>query len=47
MRLQFYKYHGTGNDFILIDNRQNEVRLTKGANQFFVPQTIWELEQMD
>ncbi len=29
MRLRFYKYHGTGNDFILIDNRQNEVKLTK------------------
>jgi diaminopimelate epimerase len=34
MRLQFYKYHGTGNDFILIDNRQNEVRLTKEQINF-------------
>lgn len=25
----FYKYHGTGNDFILIDNRENLVSLTK------------------
>lgn len=24
MSIQFYKYHGTGNDFILIDNRQSE-----------------------
>jgi diaminopimelate epimerase len=26
--MEFYKYHGTGNDFILIDNRQNNVALT-------------------
>ncbi len=25
MNLQFYKYQGAGNDFILIDNRQNQV----------------------
>ncbi len=29
MMLSFYKYHGTGNDFIIIDNRKNKVELTK------------------
>lgn len=29
MQLQFYKYQGTGNDFILADNRQNEYILTQ------------------
>lgn len=28
MQLSFYKYQGTGNDFILIDNRSNEISLT-------------------
>lgn len=26
--MEFYKYHGTGNDFILIDNRAGDIRLT-------------------
>ncbi len=26
--MEFYKYHGTGNDFIIIDNRNGEVVLT-------------------
>ena len=26
MPVQFQKYHGAGNDFILIDNRQNSFR---------------------
>ncbi len=26
MKLQFYKYHGAGNDFVLFDARQNEVK---------------------
>lgn len=29
MQLQFYKYQGTGNDFILADNRQNDYILTQ------------------
>ena len=27
MKLMFYKYHGTGNDFIIIDGRNNEFEL--------------------
>jgi diaminopimelate epimerase len=27
--MQFYKYQGTGNDFIIFDNRNNEIQLTK------------------
>jgi diaminopimelate epimerase len=27
MNLIFFKYHGTGNDFILIDNRENEISI--------------------
>ena len=29
MTIQFYKYQGTGNDFILIDNRAKEILMTK------------------
>jgi len=29
MKLEFHKYHGTGNDFILIDNRKGRIRLTQ------------------
>ena len=28
MTIHFYKYQGTGNDFILADNRKNEYSLT-------------------
>jgi diaminopimelate epimerase len=28
MKLNFFKYQGTGNDFILIDNRKNEISLS-------------------
>ena len=29
MKLSFYKYHGTGNDFILVDNREGTIALSK------------------
>ncbi|HEY2725926.1 MAG TPA: diaminopimelate epimerase [Parafilimonas sp.] len=29
MEVVFYKYHGTGNDFIIIDNRNNKIELIK------------------
>ena len=29
MKVPFVKYHGTGNDFILIDNRTKKIKLTK------------------
>ncbi len=29
MKLHFYKYHGAGNDFILVDNRENPVTFNK------------------
>ncbi len=29
MKLHFYKYHGAGNDFILLDNREGSIHLNK------------------
>jgi diaminopimelate epimerase len=29
MTLQFHKYHGTGNDFILLDNRAGDIQLSR------------------
>lgn len=34
MQLSFYKYQGTGNDFILIDNRSNQISLTTEQVKF-------------
>ncbi|MBA2612015.1 MAG: diaminopimelate epimerase [Bacteroidetes bacterium] len=34
MQLLFYKYQGTGNDFILIDNRSNDISLTTEQIKF-------------
>lgn len=34
MNLTFYKYHGTGNDFIIIDNRNNGINLNKAQVKF-------------
>lgn len=28
MQLTFYKYQGTGNDFIILDNRNGTIQLT-------------------
>jgi diaminopimelate epimerase len=28
MLLQFYKYHGTGNDFVILDNREGNIQLS-------------------
>lgn len=33
MQLSFVKYHGTGNDFILLDNRKDAIQLTAGKIQ--------------
>ena len=29
MAFSFYKYQGTGNDFIIMDNRTNNIQLSK------------------
>lgn len=34
MQLSFYKYHGTGNDFIIVDNMKGAVSLSKQQVQF-------------
>jgi diaminopimelate epimerase len=34
MKITFYKYQGTGNDFVIIDNRKGEIELTKAQVKF-------------
>jgi diaminopimelate epimerase len=34
MKITFYKYQGTGNDFVIIDNRKDEIELTKAQVKF-------------
>jgi diaminopimelate epimerase len=34
MKITFYKYHGTGNDFVIIDNRKAEVEVTRKQVKF-------------
>jgi diaminopimelate epimerase len=34
MKIHFTKYHGTGNDFIVLDNRENEISLNKDQIEF-------------
>lgn len=34
-RVHFHKYHGTGNDFILVDNRQGQLDFTTEQVRFF------------
>jgi diaminopimelate epimerase len=29
MKVEFYKYHGTGNDFVIIDNREGRIQLNQ------------------
>lgn len=34
MNIHFYKYHGTGNDFVIIDNREKSITLTQEQVNF-------------
>jgi len=29
MKIEFYKYHGTGNDFVIVDNRNSSIQLNE------------------
>jgi diaminopimelate epimerase len=34
MKIEFYKYQGTGNDFVILDNRRNQYNLSKEQVKF-------------
>ena len=34
MKYHFYKYQGTGNDFVILDNREGKIVLTKEQIHF-------------
>ena len=46
MLVNFYKYQGTGNDFVIIDSRTNNIQLTENNIKKFAIENL-ELDLMD
>ena len=40
MLYSFYKYQGTGNDFVIIDNRSNNIELSVKAGERYLRPTL-------